>query len=93
MDGRKMTVTLSGQLDTTAAPEFDGQVRPHLGMADEIVFDIKDLFYVSSSGLRIFLSIHKAMNESGGKMSIINTQPAVRSIFELTGFSDILNIR
>ena len=92
MDGKKMIVELSGQLDTPAASDFDEKVRPHLAKADEVVFDIKDLYYISSSGLRVFLSFKKNIDMSGGKMSIINTAPAVRSIFDVTGFTDILDI-
>ncbi|MCR5596019.1 MAG: STAS domain-containing protein [Lachnospiraceae bacterium] len=92
LQGNKMTVELSGQLDTMAAPQLDEVIRPYFGMVNNIVFDAADLVYVSSSGLRVLLSAQKAMNACGGKMKIINTPSAVRSIFDVTGFSDILTV-
>lgn len=89
---KKMEVELIGQLDTGAASKLDAEIRPHLEIVHEIVFDASELVYISSNGLRILLSARKAMDLVGGSMKVINTPGPVRSIFDVTGFSEILDI-
>ena len=48
--------------------------------------------YISSAGLRVFLSAHKNIAMKGGEFSIRNLSPQVKSVFDMTGFSKILNI-
>ena len=49
------------------------------------------LDYISSAGLRVLLSAHKAMSAKGG-MKVTNVNEIVQEVFEVTGFADILNI-
>ena len=58
---------------------------------DSIVLDVEKLVYISSAGLRVLLSMQKVMNNQG-TMVIKNVCENVMDIFEVTGFSDILNI-
>lgn len=88
----KMIVELIGQLDTGAAAKLDAEIRPHFDTMHDIVFDASELVYISSSGLRILLSAKKAMDFNGGSMKVIHTPGPVKSIFDVTGFSDILDI-
>lgn len=90
-DGKKVTVALSGRLDTMTAPELDGFLKDIFADANELVFDFKDLEYISSAGLRILLSAQKIMNKKG-PMKIINVNDMVNEIFDVTGFSGILTI-
>ena len=57
----------------------------------ELFFDLADLKYIFSAGLRVLLSTQKVMNKQG-KMTIRNVKPEIMEIFEVTGFVDILNI-
>ena len=56
-----------------------------------LVLDIKELDYISSAGLRVFLSAQKAMNKQG-TMVVRNAGESVMDVFEVTGFTDILTI-
>ena len=58
----------------------------------ELLFDLKDVDYVFSAGLRVFLQAQKEMNANGGKMKIIHIDPATKSIFEMVGFANIMDI-
>lgn len=82
---------LSGRLDTTTAPELDQELKSSLLGVTELTLDVKDLAYISSAGLRVLLSAQKLMNKQG-KMTIRNANETVMEIFEVTGFSDILDI-
>ena len=82
---------LEGRLDTTTAPELESEVKTSLDGVSKLTFDLKDLEYVSSAGLRVLLSAQKIMNAQG-EMKIRNVNETVMEIFEVTGFSDILDI-
>ena len=82
---------LEGRLDTTTAPELESEVKTSLDGVSKLTFDLKDLEYVSSAGLRVLLSAQKIMNAQG-EMKIRNVNETIMEIFEVTGFSDILDI-
>lgn len=90
LESGKLTLTVSGEIDTLTAPRLDGEVETE-GLS-ELVFDLTDVTYVSSAGLRVLLLAHKKMVQAGGKMTITHPQEAVRRVFTLTGFAKILTI-
>ena len=59
--------------------------------ANELTMDFAKLDYISSAGLRVLLSAHKAMSKKGG-MKVVNVNEVVKEVFEVTGFADILDI-
>ena len=55
-EGTKLTVYLSGKLDTESAPKLNAELAGSLGGITELVLDMTELQYVSSAGLRTLLS-------------------------------------
>ena len=90
-DGGKLEVKVSGRLDTTTAPELDEYLKQSLEGVDELIIDFSDLEYISSAGLRVLLSAQKTMNTQGS-MTVKGVNDIVMEIFDVTGFTDILNI-
>ena len=90
-DGSKLTIALEGRLDTTTAPQLEGELRTAVEGITELEFDLKDLAYISSAGLRVLLSAQKVMNKQGS-MVIHNANEDIMDIFDVTGFVDILTI-
>ncbi len=90
-EGRKLTLTPAGRLDTTTAPELEAVLKESLADVNELVFDLSGLEYISSAGLRVLLSAQKTMDKSG-RMTVRNVNELVMEVFEVTGFSDILTI-
>ena len=89
-----MTARLVGRLDTPAAVEITGEIQPLLDGADKtIVLDCSELSYISSSGLRIFLTIRKAAATAGGKVVIEGLSPEIRQVFMMTGFLQLFEIK
>lgn len=80
-----------GRLDTLTAPEMEKVIRETVPGIDELILDLRKLEYVSSAGLRVLLTAQKALSVRG-KMTVRNVNETVSEIFEVTGFSDILNI-
>ncbi|MBR1478637.1 MAG: STAS domain-containing protein [Lachnospiraceae bacterium] len=89
--GNNLTVSLEGRLDTTTAPQLEGELKSALDGKTELIMDIAELEYISSAGLRVLLSAQKTMNKQGS-MVVKNASDEVKEIFEVTGFSDILTI-
>jgi len=88
-NGKTLTVSLSGRLDTVAAAEFESSLNSWLEGVETLIFDCGKLEYVASSGLRAFLMAQKRMNKQG-KMTMLHVQPFVMEVFTMTGFSDFL---
>lgn len=91
LEGSTLTLALEGRLDTTTAPELEQVIRAELDKADALVLDFGKLEYISSAGLRVLLSAHKAMAKKGG-MKVTHVNEMVMEVFEVTGFSDILTV-
>ncbi len=90
-DAGKLTLTITGRLDTVAAPKLEETLKESYDGVTELVFDLAKLEYISSAGLRVLLSAQKTMNKQGS-MKVINVGEEIMEIFEITGFTDILNI-
>lgn len=93
VNGSEMTIALRGRLDTETSPRFEQEVVPALTDISSIVFDFEGLEYISSSGLRILLALKKMMMAKGGDVSVVNVSEGVLSIFKISGFDIILNVR
>ncbi len=91
-DGSTLTVSLDGRLDTLTAPQLETDLEPLLGGIESLVLDFGNIAYISSAGLRVLLSTQKKMIAAGGTLTIANAVPAVREVFDITGFSDILTL-
>lgn len=89
-----MLAILNGRLDTPAAVKAQQEIGPLLENADkEIVFDCTNLEYISSSGLRLFLTVRKEASVKGGKVVIQNINDEIRKVFMMTGFFNLFDIR
>ena len=88
-----MVAILEGSLDTAAAAETEKAMQPlHDVEGKNIIIDCTNLAYISSAGLRIFLSILQNAQAKGGHVYIKNINDNVRAIFTITGFSNIFEI-
>lgn len=91
-NGNKLTIALSGRLDTTTAPQLEDALSSALEGVKELLFDFNNIEYISSAGLRIMLNSQKKMNAAGGSMKLVGVNDVVREVFEVTGFANILSI-
>ncbi len=90
----EVTVFLIDRLDTPAAQEAAIELEPLKSEASgTIVMDCSKMTYISSSGLRIFLTFRKAAAEKGGKIIVRNISDEIRGVFMMTGFLNLFEIR
>lgn len=85
-------LNVSGRLDATSAPELEEEIMSALEQdIRELIFDFAELDYISSAGLRLLLVARRGMKNKG-TVRVIHVQNEVQEIFDMSGFSDILNI-
>ena len=89
--GDELTVCLEGKLDTTSSPSLEKTLSENLEGINRLILDMSALEYVSSAGLRVLLSVQKTMSRRQG-LIVRRPSQTVMEIFDVTGFSDILNI-
>ena len=89
-----VTVYLKGRLDTLAAQEVSKELESLTEDASgTIIMDCTEMSYISSSGLRIFLTLRKAAAEKGGKVIVRGISNDIRSVFMMTGFLNLFEIQ
>lgn len=91
-NGNTLTVSLIGRLDAVTAPELDKDLKNSLEGVKELIFDLAQLDYIASAGLRILLKYQKLMDKAGNEMKIKNVKVEVKEVLDMTGFSDFLHI-
>ena len=79
-------IALDGELDLASAPDL-AQLAGELvrNGAGNIIVDAQRLSFCDSSGLRILVSIANELRPTGGRVAIVNPQPVVLRVLELTG--------
>ena len=93
-NGNQVIASFAGRLDTSAAVQAAEDVKPLLEVQNkEIILDCTELEYISSSGLRIFLSIRKEAAAHGSKVIVRNINADIRQVFMMTGFVSLFEMQ
>jgi anti-sigma B factor antagonist len=83
-DAGAVIVKLTGSLDTATAPELERQLAPVLGgPVKDLVFDLAQLKFISSAGLRVFSAARKTLKDRGGQALFIHMQPQIQEVFDI----------
>lgn len=92
-NGNETIVTLEGRLDTTNASDFERQIADLYTITNPyIILECTKLEYISSSGLRIFLTLLKHVKKQKGEMILRNMNSDIKEVFDMTGFSNMFSI-
>ncbi len=87
-------LALAGRLDGLASPALEKQIDAlRAEGVTTLVLDLAGLDYVSSAGLRVFLSAAKKFKTAGGRATFVALPAPVREVFELSGFLTVLDVR
>ena len=91
--GKETVAALCGRLDTLAAQESVAQFESLQEKArGTVILDCSKLEYISSSGLRLFLSLRKAAVNKGGTVIVKGISSEIRQVFIMTGFLNLFQI-
>ena len=89
-DFELVTLKITGRLDSTTAPNLDAVITELSEDTKELVFDMSELEYISSAGIRVLLGAFKKMKANQGMMRIEKANELVLDVFEMTGLSNML---
>ncbi len=85
-------LAVEGRIDTVTAPDFEQKLLAELASVRNLRIDLEKVVYVSSAGLRAFLTGQKYANKNGVEMSLFHVSDTVIEVLEMTGFMDILTV-
>jgi uncharacterized protein (TIGR02172 family) len=84
-----MTIKLTGKIDSSNAPDIEKDIIDQIGdYTGELEIDAAELEYISSAGLRVILRLKK----SNASTKIINCNSEVYEIFDMTGFTEMMDV-
>ena len=87
VEGKALVARICGRVDTVSAPAFEKGLVEALGREEKLlVFDLAGLEYISSAGLRVFLTAAKKQKAKGGDIRLAATQGSVKKVFQISGF-------
>ena len=88
----KITIALEGKLSVNSSSQLQEALIPAFDEAKEVVLDFAELNYVSSAGLRVLLVGDETAAEKGGSMKLTNVSDDIMEVFDMTGFTSMLDI-
>ena len=89
-----LVAAFEGRLDPAAAPQVESELKPLMeASGKDVILDCTDLSYISSSGLRIFLSILKTVKPKGSHVFITGMNSDLRNVFTMTGFINLFEFK
>lgn len=92
-EGDIRVIELEGRLDVHLSMEVESAVNELIDAGDiNIIFDLKEVKYLSSSGLRIFIAALRKLNKLNGKLKLANMNESVKRIFKVVELIDLFDI-
>lgn len=90
-NGNLLTIFLKGHIDSANAGDVEKEIEEARAQssASDLLLDASELNYISSAGLRVILRLRKQMPD----LSVINVSPEVYEIFDMTGFTEMINVQ
>ncbi|MBM7854695.1 stage II sporulation protein AA (anti-sigma F factor antagonist) [Desulfohalotomaculum tongense] len=92
VDANTLVVRLAGEFDLGAADKIRRELDDALDSSEarHIIFNLSSVTYIDSTGLGVMLGRYKRISQYGGKMALVNPQPQVKRILELSGLLSII---
>ena len=92
-ENNSLTITLEGEINNMASPEFEKAYLDHRENVREVVIDMEKASYLTSAALRVILFIQQEMDDIGGSLKICRVNDEIMEVFNFTGFSGFLTIQ
>lgn len=91
-NGGCLNVKIDGSVDVNTSQGFRSEIIDELDDVSLVRFDMEKMDYISSAGLRVILEIFQILDDKGGRVSLVNVRDEVREIFEVTGFTNFMEM-
>ena len=92
LENNALTIFLEGRIDSNNAPEIEKEIMTAVGEVPgaDVALDAEKLEYISSAGLRVLMKLRKQVKKA---LPVLNVSPEVYEIFEVTGFTELLDVK
>jgi anti-anti-sigma factor len=91
--GTWTVVRLEGRIEGQTAPAVEAELRPLIVSSSvRLALDLSQVDYVSSAGLRVFLSLFRECQAQPDRFILVAPKAAVREVLDISGFSTILTL-
>lgn len=91
-NGKELTIKVTESIDTVTAPDFENEVMDEMGKFDSLIFNLKELEYISSAGLRVLVVVAKKLQPDNIPF-VIKVNDTIKEILVMSGMDNILNIQ
>lgn len=92
-DDKEIFVSVSGEIDAYTAPKLREELLPLTeGKNKVITVNLKDVSYMDSTGLGVFVGLLKQLNNNEGELKLVDLSDRMKRLFKITGLSTIMNI-
>ena len=89
-----LNLALIGRLDTPGVDRVETQLTAHLvPRGGRAMIDLSQVTFIGSGGIRMFITLARALSRKGGKLVLYGAQPLVAQVFETTSLNDIVPVR
>lgn len=91
--GKVNIISLSGRLDAYSANDLERKLDSLID-ADQVqlVVNLGQLEYISSSGLRVLLAALKKVRKQQGDIKLACLKPYIKEVFDIAGFTQLFTI-
>lgn len=91
-EDKLQTINLIGDLDVYSEDDFKTFIDEEIDPNKDITIDLKDLEYLDSTGLGMFMNIYKMVNDNGKDIKIINAKDNIQKLFKITDLTDLFDM-
>ena len=89
-----LNVSLMGRLDTPGVDAVETRLTAHLvPRGARAMIDLSQVTFIGSGGIRMFITIARALGRKGGKLVLYGAQPLVAQVFATTSLNEIVPVR
>jgi len=94
MENQYLVFSLAGRMDVNVSSQMEREISQVFNdnPGKNVILNLEDIEYMSSSGLRVFVSIMRQLQEKNLKLRLCNLSPAVRKVFEIVELMDLFEI-
>jgi anti-sigma B factor antagonist len=90
---KEILVSITGEIDAYTAPKLRDELLPLTeGENNVITVNLKDVSYMDSTGLGVFVGLFKQLNKNEGELKLVELSDTLKRLFKITGLSNIMNI-
>src|SRR4051794_3850286 len=93
LDAETYAVEPHGELDIATSPDLAAALHAAIESGRRfVVLDLGEVWFLDASTLGVMLGGHRRLENRGGRLVIVCSDPLVTRVFEITGLVDVLSV-